>query len=413
MQTVMQRHQCVLGAAVSQVFDFCVIGAGIVGLCVAYKLTEKHPNASVLVLEKENDVGRHQTSRNSGVIHAGIYYAPESLKARLCRKGLAETKAFCDQYGLPYESCGKLIVATKKAEEARIEELFRRAKSNGANVQLIGKAQLEDCEPNITGTLAILSPETGVVDYSSIANKLREVVTTRATISFDESVVDIQERVDLVFVSTTSRTYSARKLIACAGLQADRIARLAGLELECRIIPFRGEYFQLPACKNNIVKHLIYPAPNPKLPFLGVHLTKMIDGSVTVGPNAVLGLAREGYEKRSVDFHDIADYLKFSGFWRLIWKNRFHAMAEIKNSVFKAEYLKECQKYCPSLKLDDLLPFRTGIRAQAVSSAGFPLDDFLIKKTTKMLHVINAPSPAATSALPIADMILEELVSRF
>ena len=392
----------------SEIIDYCVIGAGIVGLSLAYKLIEKHPNASVLILEKESQIGQHQTSHNSGVIHAGIYYAPESLKARLCRQGLVETKAFCDQHGLAYERCGKLIVATNKLEEERVDQLFQRAKNNSANVQLIGKSELQRLESNIEGTLAILSPDTGIVDYLSIARKLKEVLSAKVQLELNETVVNIKEKEDLVAISTANKTYFTRKLIACAGLQADRIARLAGLQLDCRIVPFRGEYFQLPRSKDNIVKHLIYPAPDPKLPFLGVHLTRMIDGSVTVGPNAVLGWAREGYKKYSVEISDVVDFFKFNGFWKLIWKNRNHAMSELKNSMLKSSYLKECQKYCPSLSLEDLLPYRAGIRAQVVSSDGIAIHDFLIKKTARMLHVINAPSPAATSALPIANMIVEE-----
>ena len=394
----------------NQVFDYCVIGAGIVGLSVAYKLTEKYPNASILILEKESQIGQHQTSHNSGVIHAGIYYAPESLKARLCRQGLVETKAFCDQHGLANESCGKLIVATNKVEEERVEQLFRRAKNNSANVRLIEKKELQQLEPNIEGTLAILSPETGIVDYLSIAEKLKEILSAKVQFQLNETVVNIQEKEGLISISTKNKTYFSRKLIACAGLQADRIARMAGLQLDCRIVPFRGEYFQLPRSKDNIVKHLIYPAPDPKLPFLGVHLTRMIDGSVTVGPNAILGWAREGYKKYSVDFIDTGEFLKFPGFWKLIWKNRIHAMTELKNSVLKSAYLKECQKYCPSLRVEDLLPYRAGIRAQVISSDGVAVHDFLVKKTARMLHVINAPSPAATAALPIGKMIVEEIL---
>ena len=394
----------------NQVFDYCVIGAGIVGLSVAYKLTEKYPNASILILEKESQIGQHQTSHNSGVIHAGIYYAPESLKARLCRQGLVDTKAFCDQHGLANESCGKLIVATNKVEEERVEQLFRRAKNNSANVRLIEKKELQQLEPNIEGTLAILSPETGIVDYLSIAEKLKEILSAKVQFQLNETVVNIQEKEGLISISTKNKTYFSRKLIACAGLQADRIARMAGLRLDYRIVPFRGEYFQLPRSKDNIVKHLVYPAPDPKLPFLGVHLTRMIDGSVTVGPNAVLGWAREGYKKYSVDFIDTGEFLKFPGFWKLIWKNRIHAMTELKNSVLKSAYLKECQKYCPSLRVEDLLPYRAGIRAQVISSDGVAVHDFLVKKTARMLHVINAPSPAATAALPIGKMIVEEIL---
>ena len=265
-------------------------------------------------------------------------------------------------------------------EEERVEQLFQRARNNSANVELIGKSELQQLEPNIEGTRAILSPETGIVDYLSVARKLKEILSAKVQLELNETVVNIQEKEDLVSISTANKTYFTRKLIACAGLQADRIARLAGLQLDCRIVPFRGEYFQLPRSKDNIVKHLIYPAPDPKLPFLGVHLTRMIDGSVTVGPNAVLGWAREGYKKYSVEISDVVDFLKFNGFWKLIWKNRNHAMSELKNSMLKSSYLKECQKYCPSLSLEDLLPYRAGIRAQVVSSDGIAIHDFLIKK---------------------------------
>jgi L-2-hydroxyglutarate oxidase len=309
---------------------------------------------------------------------------------------------------VPYESCGKLIVATNKLEEERVQQIFSRAKNNGANVHLVGKSELHQVEPNIEGTLAIFSPETGIVDYLSIAHKLREILAAKVHVALNETVINIQEQQNQVAVSTKSKTYFARRLIACGGLQADRIARMAGLKMEYRIIPFRGEYFQLPASKNDIVKHLIYPAPDPRLPFLGVHLTRMIDGSVNVGPNAVLGWAREGYKKYSFDSHDFADFLKFPGFWRLIWKNRSHAVTELKNSILKSAYLKECQKYCPSLRIEDLFPYRAGIRAQVVSSDGVAVHDFLFKKTARMLHVINAPSPAATSAFPIANMIVEQ-----
>ena len=389
-------------------FDYCIVGAGIVGLSVAYKLTQRYPSANILILEKESGVGLHQTSHNSGVIHAGIYYAPESMKARLCREGLVETKAFCEINDLPYNSCGKLIVATNTVEENRVRQLYQRAKNNGANVSLVCEKQLRELEPNIEGTMAVLSPETGIVDYFAMATKLSNIISAQTEIRTSETVVGIKEDMGYVVISTNNKVYHSKKLIACAGLQADRIAKLAGLDINCRIVPFRGEYFQLPASKNSIVKHLIYPAPDPKLPFLGVHLTKMIDGSITVGPNAVLGWAREGYAKYSLDIKDVTNFTSFSGFWKLIWKNRSHAVSELRNSLFKGEYLKECQKYCPSLTISDLLPYRAGIRAQVITRQGIAIHDFLVKRTEKMIHVINAPSPAATSALPIAKMIVDD-----
>ena len=389
-------------------FDYCIVGAGIVGLSVAYKLIQRYPSASILILEKESGIGLHQTSHNSGVIHAGIYYAPESMKARLCREGLVETKAFCEINDLPYNSCGKLIVATNTVEENRVRQLYQRAKNNGANVSLVCEKQLRELEPNIEGTMAVLSPETGIVDYFAMATKLSNIISAQTEIRTSETVVGIKEDMVYVVISTNNKVYHSKKLIACAGLQADRIAKLAGLDINCRIVPFRGEYFQLPASKNSIVKHLIYPAPDPKLPFLGVHLTKMIDGSITVGPNAVLGWAREGYAKYSLDIKDVTNFTSFSGFWKLIWKNRSHAVSELRNSLFKGEYLKECQKYCPSLTISDLLPYRAGIRAQVITRQGIAIHDFLVKRTEKMIHVINAPSPAATSALPIAKMIVDD-----
>ena len=392
----------------NHIFDYCVVGAGIVGLSVAYKLSQKYPYASILILEKEEGVGLHQTSHNSGVIHAGIYYAPGSIKSRLCKEGLIETKAFCEANDLPYENCGKIIVATNSTEEERVRQLYKRAKDNGANVTLIEKQQLREKEPNIEGTLAIFSPDTGIVDYLTIANKLAAIILDRAEMLTGEVVLDVKENANFVVISTANKTYQSKKIIACAGLQADRIAKLAGLDIDCKIVPFRGEYFKLPALKNDIIRHLIYPAPDPNLPFLGVHLTKMIDGCVTVGPNAVLGWAREGYKKYSIDLKDATNFACFSGFWKLIWNNRTHAISELKNSFLKREYLKECQKYCPSLNIDDLLPYRAGIRAQVVTKQGVAMHDFLVKKTERMLHVINAPSPAATSALPIARMIVDE-----
>ena len=397
-----------MASMTNHIFDYCVIGAGIIGLSVAYKLMQKYPYASILILEKEKSIGLHQTSHNSGVIHAGIYYAPESMKARLCKEGLVETKIFCETNDLPHENCGKLIVATNSTEEGRVRVLYERAKKNGANVTLLGKHQLLEKEPNIEGTLAIFSPDTGIVDYLAVASKLATTILDRAEMLTGEAVVDIKEKLNFVAVSTINKTYHSKRLIACAGLQADRIAELAGLDINCKIVPFRGEYFKLPSLKNDIINHLIYPAPDPKLPFLGVHLTKMIDGSITVGPNAVLGWSREGYKKHSLDIKDVANFACFSGFWKLIWKNRAHAINELINSFLKREYLKECQKYCPSLDIDDLLPYRAGIRAQVVTKQGVAMHDFLVKKTERMLHVINAPSPAATSALPIARMIVDE-----
>ncbi|MDT4288952.1 L-2-hydroxyglutarate oxidase [Methylomonas sp. MO1] len=388
--------------------DFCIIGGGIVGFATALTLQERHPDARILLLEKEEMPGRHQTGHNSGVIHAGIYYEPGSLKARLCREGLVATKDFCRAHGIPYDECGKLIVATDGVEHERINTLYDRAFANGLQLERLDGAELARSEPNIRGVAALYSRETAIVDYGLVCRKMAEqVVQGGAVVRFGLQVDRIEESAHYVEVGGGGELFRAGQLIVCGGLQADRLARLAGLDVDFRIVPFRGEYFQLPQSKNAVVNHLIYPAPDPALPFLGIHLTRMIDGSVTVGPNAVIGFAREGYPKLSFSRRDCADFLGFSGFWKLIYRYRHHALQELVTSLSKRVYLRKCRKYCPSLSVEDLLPFRAGIRAQVVTDEGLAVHDFLFKQTERMLHVCNAPSPAATSALPIGRIIAE------
>ncbi len=388
------------------IYDFCVIGGGIVGLATAMKLLEKQPGASLVLLEKEDSVAVHQTGHNSGVIHAGIYYVPGSLKARLCAAGATATKEFCRQHGIPFDACGKLIVATDAVELARIVALQERASANGLTLRRIGQEELKQLEPNISGIGALLSPETAIVDYRRISAAMAGTIRSQsAELCFGVEVDAIREEQGSVAIGAAGRSWTARTLVACAGLQADRLAALAGAKGDFRIVPFRGEYYRLPPEKNDIVRHLIYPAPNPDMPFLGIHLTRMIDGGVTVGPNAVLGLAREGYPKLSANFRDMASLFGYPGFWRLIASNAGYAVGELKNSIWKRGYLAECRKYCPSLNLEDLMPWSAGIRAQAVTSRGEAIHDFLVVETARTLHVCNAPSPAATSAIPIGDMI--------
>jgi len=390
-------------------YDFCVIGGGIVGLATALKLLERRPGASLLMLEKEDRVARHQTGHNSGVIHAGIYYAPGSMKARLCSAGASATRDFCTEHGIPFVTCGKLIVATNPAEMQRISALYERATANGLKLRHVNRAELKELEPNISGTGALLSPETGIVDYRRVSEKMAELLLRAgATIRYGTNVDGIEEGVADITIRASGTSWQARQLVACAGLQSDRIARLAGAKVDYRIVPFRGEYFRLPPHRDKIVRHLIYPAPDPDLPFLGIHLTRMIDGGVTVGPNAVLGLSREGYPKLSFNLRDAVDLAAFPGFWKLVAKNGRHALSELRNSLSKQRYLEECQKYCPSLTVDDLGPCEAGIRAQAVTSNGEAVHDFLFAETTRTLHVCNAPSPAATSALPIGNMIAQK-----
>ncbi len=395
------------------IFDYCVIGGGIVGLSTAMHITELSPGASVLLIEKEKEVATHQTGHNSGVIHAGIYYPPGSLKARLCREGLDATRSFCGSHNIPFEQCGKLIVATNTLELDRLNGLYDRAVANGLKLTRVCVDELRTIEPRIKGISALLSPETGIVNYQVIARKISDLISAKGVaIKLGCKVNRIVERPGLVEVSANDSTWNTRKLIVCGGLQADRLARMAGLDINFRIIPFRGEYFQLPESKHDIVRHLIYPAPDPKLPFLGVHLTRMIDGSVTVGPNAVIGFSREGYPKLSMNFNDLASFASFPGFWKLIWKHRSHALNEMKGSLWRPAYLAECRKYCPELELSDLQPYRAGIRAQVVTMRGEAVHDFLFGETARMLHVYNAPSPAATSALPIGRMIASKCIGQ-
>jgi L-2-hydroxyglutarate oxidase len=392
------------------IYDYCVIGGGIVGLATAMHLLQLHPDARLLLLEKEATLAKHQTGHNSGVIHSGIYYAPGSLKADFCRRGSEATKAFCDRHHIPYETCGKLLVATNRLELERMNGLVERARMNQIEVERLDAADLRRREPNIDGIGGLLVPGTAIVDYRRVCEGMATVIReSGAVIAMNVEVTAIAETPSRVTVAAGKREWQAGKLVVCAGLQSDRLARLAGIETNHQIVPFRGEYYRLPPSKNRIVQHLIYPVPDPALPFLGVHLTRMMDGGVTVGPNAVLGFAREGYPKFALNLRDVFEYAAFPGFWKTIGRNFGNAVKEMKNSMLKSGYLQECRKYCPSLELEDLMPSEAGIRAQAVRNDGTLVDDFLFLQTPRMLHVCNAPSPAATSAIPIGEMIAKKL----
>ncbi len=395
------------------IYDYCIIGGGIVGLATAMALLEQHPGMSLIILEKETSLGRHQTGHNSGVIHAGIYYAPGSLKAELCKRGAQATKDFCTEHHIKFEVCGKLLVASNELEMQRMQALYQRSQENGLKVEQLDANELQRREPNIVGLGGLFLDATGIVDYKQVCQAMANVIQAAGgEVRLSTTVQAIQEGSEHVTISSAEHTWQARQLVACAGLQSDRLARLAGVKIEHEIIPFRGEYYRLPASKNQLVNHLIYPIPDPELPFLGVHLTRMIDGSVTVGPNAVLGLGRENYRKFSVNWQDVADYVRFPGFWKTIWNNLGSGMVEMKNSLFKRGYLEQCRKYCPSLQIEDLLPHEAGIRAQAVMRDGTLVHDFLFAETPRMVHVCNAPSPAATSAIPIGQMIAQRTLKR-
>ncbi|WP_297312618.1 L-2-hydroxyglutarate oxidase [Neptuniibacter sp.] len=391
-------------------YDFIVIGGGILGMSTAMQLQKKYPGKSVLVVEKESSPAQHQTGHNSGVIHAGVYYKPGSLKAKFCKEGNQATKAFCREHEIPFDECGKLLVATDAQEHERMKALVTRCEENGIEIEVLDQEQLKQREPNIAGVGAIFVPSTGIVDYTRITEKMGEMVKEEGgEIRFNTEVTSIETFHDRVTIFTDNGRFQSRYLVACVGLHSDRIAEMMDLEPDFRIIPFRGEYFLLDEQHNQIVNHLIYPIPDPDLPFLGVHLTRMIDGTVTVGPNAVLAFKREGYKKTDISLQDSFSMLTYPGMIKLLMRHFRASINELKNSLSKSGYLKLVQKYCPSLQLNDLKAYPAGIRAQAVSSNGDVVDDFLFMNTQRSLVVCNAPSPAATSAIPIGKHIVEKL----
>lgn len=394
-------------------YDFIIVGGGILAMSTAMQLIKAHPGQKILVVEKEDGPAQHQTGRNSGVIHAGVYYTPGSLKARFCREGNRTTKAFCDEHKIPYEQCGKLLVATNELEMQRMQALWHRTEANGLERQWLNTTELREAEPNIIGLGGILVPSSGIVDYSKIAEVMAaEFVKEGGEIHYSCPVTGLEEKANEVIVKTSSGDFKTKFMISCAGLMADRIVQMLGKTPEFAICPFRGEYFQLPAQHNNIVNHLIYPIPDPSMPFLGVHLTRMIDGSVTVGPNAVLAWKREGYLKGDFSLSDTISMLLNPGIRKALKDNIRPGLIEMKNSLYKKGYLNEVRKYCPSLTLADLQPHPAGVRAQAISRDGKLIDDFLFVNTKRTFNVCNAPSPAATSAIPIGQHIVQEVLAR-
>lgn len=395
-------------------YDFAIIGGGIVGVSTAWQLQRRYPEAAILLIEKETRLARHQTGHNSGVIHAGVYYQPGSLKAEFCKRGAAATMAFCREHGVPFLQCGKMLVATDEAEIGRMKALEERCLQNRIQTQRLSGAALKREEPNIKGLGALLVPATGITDYPAITNQMAAGFRSAGgRIETGLPVTALRETGEAVAVAIGGKRLLTRYLIACAGLAADRIAALMGIATDFRIVPFRGEYYRLGARHNGIVNHLIYPVPDPALPFLGVHLTRMIDGSVTVGPNAVLGWKREGYGRINLDVRDVLDMLTFKGFWKAMGANLRSGLAEFKDSLYKRGYLERVRKYCPGLKAVDLHPCPAGIRAQAVRRDGTLVHDFLFAETARSLHVCNAPSPAATSAIPIGSFLCDKIQAKF
>ena len=395
-------------------FDYVVLGGGIVGVSTALSLITKHPDKRILLIEKERSFAQHQTGHNSGVIHAGVYYEPGSLKAKFCREGLKETINFCSLHQIPYQQCGKLLVATNDIELKRMKELYERCKLNDIEVEILNEKTLNEIEPNISGIGALLVKSTGIVNYKLITEKMsQQFESLGGRFLLNTKIINLKEDEDKIQIITSNEIFSSRYLVCCAGLMADRIAKLLKIKINFQIVPFRGEYFKLPEKHNNLVKHLIYPIPDPSLPFLGVHLTKMIDGSITVGPNAVLGFKREGYSQFNFSLKDSFQLLTFKGFHKVLMKNFKSGLYEMKNSIFKKGYLKEVQKYSPLIKLNDLQSYPAGIRAQAVLDDGTLVHDFLFAESRRSIHVCNAPSPAATSAIPIGKYITDKATQAY
>jgi len=395
-------------------YDLAVIGGGIVGLATALEMNRRYPHLSVVVLEKEAEVALHQTGRNSGVIHAGVYYPPGSLKARFCKEGVDATIIFCREHSIAYEQCGKLLVATHTSELERMRALEDRCIANGLTIERLDAAELRRREPRIAGVGALFTPTTGMVDYGLIARTMARLLEQQGhAIRHDFDVDLLRETADGVEIGCKGEIVSVRHVVVCAGVMADRLARLCGMEVDFQIVPFRGEYFRLGSDKDDIVKHHIYPIPDPALPFLGVHLTRMIGGYVTVGPNAVLAFARNGYRFSDVNFRDLQEMIGFGGFRKVIRNNLRSGLSEMWNSLSRSAYLALCQRYCPELTLNDLTPYRAGIRAQAVMADGTMVHDFLIRETARTIHVCNAPSPAATSAIPISRHIADRAAQLF
>jgi len=389
-------------------FDVIVIGGGIVGLATAMTLAKTHPRLKLAVVEKEPEVATHQTGHNSGVIHSGIYYRPGSLKASLCVLGAQHLVRFCRENAVPFELCGKLVVATDQSELPRLQELYRRGSANGVpGLRLLGPSEARSLEPHTRCLQALHVPATGIVSFQQVAQAYAKRFTSSGgEVFLGRRVEAIEVNPDGIHLITSQGELLSRFMVNCAGLYADRVALMAGASIPCQIVPFRGEYYQIRPEKSHLVRGLIYPVPDPRFPFLGVHFTRMIDGKVEAGPNAVLAWAREGYKKTDIAWYELIEILKWKGFWRLVSRYWGPGWKEMVRSYSKARFAQALQRLIPEIRQEDLLPGGSGVRAQALGNDGALLDDFTIVLKERMLHVLNAPSPAATSSLAIAEYLV-------
>lgn len=391
--------------------DVVVIGGGIVGVATAMALAAR---VRVRLLEAEDSLAAHQTGHNSGVIHSGLYYTPGSLKARLCTAGRETLYRFCAEHGVPCERCGKVVVATRAEQLERLEALFQRAVANGlAGVRRLGPGEIAELEPHARGVAGLFVPQTGIVDYAAAAAAMaREVERLGGAVTTGAKVTGIAHDATEVVVESTAGVYRARFLVGCAGLQSDRLARLAGLNPPVRIVPFRGEYYEIVPGRRFLVKNLIYPVPDPAFPFLGVHFTRRVDGRVEAGPNAVLALKREGYRRTSLSLRDAAATFAYPGFWQLARRYARTGVGELWRSWHKGAFVRALQELVPELTANDLTGYGAGVRAQALRPDGSLVDDFLFVEGERQLHVLNAPSPAATASLAIGRTIAEHVLTR-
>jgi L-2-hydroxyglutarate oxidase len=420
----MEQHEASRSNPSLRHYDVAIVGAGLVGLATARELLIRQPRLRVVVLEKETALASHQSGHNSGVIHSGVYYTPDSLKARACVAGHRALVEFCQEHGIPFDLCGKVIVALDESELPRLEDLYRRGIANGVQaLELIGKERLHELEPYAAGIKAIYSPQTGITDFVKVAYAYAhaiqqcegEIITSCKVTSL--STKGRQTLLLCIQPHTNSRNthfeIEATYVITCGGLQSDKLSQMSSHESEVRILPFRGDYYVLRPEKRHKVRALIYPVPDPRFPFLGVHFTRRIDGEVWAGPNAVMAFAREGYQRWKINPGDIKEILGYSGFWKLAARYWKMGLTEMYRDYVKAAYLKELQRYIPELQSNDIVPGPSGVRAQALAKDGGLMDDFLIHYGENIIHVVNAPSPAATSSLVLARMIVDEAQRSF
>jgi (S)-2-hydroxyglutarate dehydrogenase len=394
--------------------DVLIVGGGIVGLATAYDLTRRFPGRSVALLEKERELAFHQTGRNSGVLHSGIYYKPGTLRAQNCRTGKLAMEQFCEAEGVAYDICGKAIVAVTDEEVPALHRIIERGQANGVKCELIDKARLAELEPHACGVAAIHVPEAGIVDFPGVCHRLAaRIIEAGGSIVCNARVTGMQSQNDSVLVTSTGGEYLAKYVVTCAGLQSDRVARMSGQEVTAKIVPFRGEYFELKPEAPHLCRNLIYPVPDPKFPFLGVHFTRLIHGGVECGPNAVLAFAREGYCKRDISIRDLAEALTYPGFLRLAAKHWRTATKEMWRSFSKKAFTKALQRLVPEIREEHLEHAPSGVRAQAIARDGSIIDDFWILETERVVNVCNAPSPAATAALNIGRLVVDRLATRW